>query len=440
MNLSPQFPRALGRGIALAILVVAAGGGAPTSAQTLRDSQKQTPPQTQTQTQTQTVDPKELFREQVAKPLQAAEELIKTGKYTEAMVKIREAEQIADRTQLEAYLIDRTRGIAASGLGDTQTAIKSFEAVIASGRSPQAEQLKLTEAIAAMYYKAEDYGNATSWAQRYLKAGGTNPEVRMQLVRSQYLAGQYPAAATELRAMIDADEKAGTKPAPDRLDLLASCYLKMNDGAGYTYVLEKLLVYNPKQEYWVDAIRRVQGRPGFPDSLQLDVLRLQAATGSLTDAAQYTVMAQLALGIGSPGEAKRVIDQGFAAGVLGKGPDADQQRKLRDTAAKQVADDERVLAQNAKDAAAARDGNGLLNVGYAMVSAGQFDKGIALMEQGIQKGGVSRPEEARLHLAIAYLAAGQKAKAIAAFKTVQGGDATADLARLWLIHAQRSSG
>ena len=89
---------------------------------------------------------------------------------------------------------------------------------------------------------------------------------------------------------------------------------------------------------------------------------------------------------------------------------------LRDAASKQVADDEKVLAQNAKDAAAAKDGNALVNVGYAMVSAGQFDKGIALMEQGIQKGGISRPEEARLHLAIAYLAAGQKAKAIAAFK------------------------
>ncbi len=46
------------------------------------------------------------------------------------MAKVHEAEQIAGRTPLEAYLIDRTRGIAASGLGDTQTAIKSFEAVL----------------------------------------------------------------------------------------------------------------------------------------------------------------------------------------------------------------------------------------------------------------------------------------------------------------------
>jgi len=43
------------------------------------------------------------------------------------------------------------------------------------------------------------------------------------------------------------------------------------------------------------------------------------------------------------------------------------------------------------------------------------------------------PDEAKLHLAIAYNAAGQKDKALQAFRSVQTGDA-ADLARLWIIH------
>ena len=109
MNLTPDFRRALGRAVATAVVVTVAAGAAPVaSAQTLRQSQgPQTPTptqtETQTQTQTQTVDRNEVFREQVAKPLQAADELIKAGKYAEAMVKIREAEQIADRTPLEAY-------------------------------------------------------------------------------------------------------------------------------------------------------------------------------------------------------------------------------------------------------------------------------------------------------------------------------------------------
>jgi hypothetical protein len=105
-------------------------------------------------------------------------------------------------------------------------------------------------------------------------------------------------------------------------------------------------------------------------------------------------------------------------------------RKLLESATRQVADDEKNLAQTTKDAGAAKDGTALVNVGYAMVSAGQISRGLELMEQGIQKGGMSRPEDARLHLAIAYLAAGGSAKAIETFQAVQGADATADLARL----------
>jgi hypothetical protein len=437
MNFS-SFRRLLVRGVAPAAIVLAVGVAPAALAQTPAQSQQQSQQQGLQNAQTTTLDPN-LFRDSVAKPLQAADALIKEAKYSEAMAKIREAELVPSRTAMEAYIIDRMRGIVATQLDDTPLAIRSFEAVLASGRSPPEEQLKLTEALAVLYFKADDYPNAVTWTQRYLKAGGTNPEMRMQLVRSLYLGQQYAAAATELRTMIDADEKAGTTPSADRLQLLGSAYIKSNDGPGYAYVLEKLLAYYPKKEIWADAIKRVQERPGFPETLQLDALRLQEATGSLQNAAQYTAMAQLALRAGAPAEAKRVIDQGFATGVLGSGSDGDQQRKLRDTATKQALDDQKIFAQNVKDATAARDGNGLVGLGYAMVTAGQFDKGIALMEQGIKKGGLKQPEEARLHLGIAYLAAGQKAKAIDTFKAVQG-DATGDLARLWLIHAQRASG
>ena len=73
----------------------------------------------------------------------------------------------------------------------------------------------------------------------------------------------------------------------------------------------------------------------------------------------------------------------------------------------------------------------LVNVGFAYTGLGQFDKGIALMQQGI-KGKLKRADEANLHLGIAYLRAGQKAKAQQAFKLVGGTDGTADLARLWM--------
>ena len=381
----------------------------------------------------------ETVRAEVGKPVQAAKDFISARNFPEALLAIRVAEGIADRTPYENYVIERVRAVAAFGAGDTPTATRSFEVIIASGRLPPAEQIRMVETLASMYFKAADYPKAVTWASRYIKDGGANPQMRMLLIRSLYFTDDCAGAAPQLRAILDAVEKTGSAPPQEDLQLLASCYTKLNDGPGYAFALDKLLAYYPRKEYWADAIRRAETKPGFADILALDVLRLLQATGNLTTAAQYTAMAQLALKVGYPAEAKRVIDQGFAAGVLGAGADADLQRRLRDKATKEAAEDEKLLVQNARDAAAAKDGTALVNVGFALVTAGQFDKGLMLMEQGMQKGEVKRQDDAKLHLAIAYLTAGQKAKAIQTLRTVQGSDGSADLARLWLIHAQRSS-
>lgn len=413
--------RTLAFGAALGVMLAAAGS--PSVAQAPTDAPK---PNT--------------IRPEIAAPVKAADELSAAKKFPEALAKLREADAVAERTPYETYVIERTRGVIAANAGDVPASLRSFEIILGTGFVPPAEQLGIVEGLARSYFRMKDYPKASQWAARYFKDGGNNPQMRLLQVMAHYLGDDFAAAAPELRSMVEADEKAGAKPAQDALQMLGNCYIKLNDTAGVLYVKERLLLYYPTKEYWADAIRRVGTRPGFPEWLALDVLRLEEATGNLASADQYVAMAQLALKAGYPAEAKRVVDQGFASGALGSGPDAQLQRQLRDEAAKQVSEDERTLAQSARDAGAAKDGRPLVNVGYAMVSAGQFDKGLALMEQGIQKGVSSRPEEAKLHLAIAYLAAGQKAKAIATFKTVQGSDGTADLARLWMIHAQRSAG
>ena len=71
--------------------------------------------------------------------------------------------------------------------------------------------------------------------------------------------------------------------------------------------------------------------------------------------------------------------------------------------------------------------------GYSLVGQGQFDKGIELLEKGIAKGLPKRPEDARLHLAIAQVLAGQTDKAKQTFATVSGSGGMDDLVRYWLL-------
>lgn len=384
-------------------------------------------------------DSKDTVRPEVGKPLQAAQELMKAQRYKEALAKVREADAIGGKTPYESFVLDRMRGAAASGAGETDTAIKSFESAIASGRLAAADQLKVVEALAGTAYRGKDYAKAQHWAVRYFRDGGTGTQMRSLLAQSQYLAGDYAGAAKEMNAEIAAVEAAGSAPAEDRLQLLANCYLKLNDKAGYIAVLEKLVSHHPKKEYWADLLARIQRKQGFSDRLALDVYRLMLVTGNLNETSDFMEMAQLALQAGLPAEAKRVVEDGFAKGALGGGSDEARHKRLRELASKQAADDLKTLGESEKQANAAPDGNPLVALGFAYISTHQFDKGIALLEQGIAKGGIKRLEEAKLHLGMAYLQAGNKDKARHTLRSVQGGEGAADIARLWLIQGWRGT-
>ena len=381
-------------------------------------------------------------RAEVGKPLQAAQELLKAQKYQDALARIAETDAVPNKTPFEVFTIQRTRGAVAATAGMTELAIRSFEEVIASGRLPSDEQLKTVQAVAGLAYRAKDYAKAASLAARYIKQGGADSQMRGLLIQSLYLSHDYDQAAKEAQAALRDDEKAGRTPTEGQLQLLANCHVKLNNTAGYQAVLEKLVAHHPKKEYWSDLLRRLPQRAGFSSHLALDVFRLQQSTGTLVSAADFVEMAQLALQDSSPVEARKVIDQGFAAGVLGSGADADRHKRLRDLAIKGVADELRSLANSDAEAASgavAPTGTGLFNLGWALFQHGRADKGIAMMELGLQKGGLKRPEHARLHLGLALLVAGQKARALPVLTQVQGTDGSAELARLWLIQAQKNN-
>jgi hypothetical protein len=102
-------------------------------------------------------------------------------------------------------------------------------------------------------------------------------------------------------------------------------------------------------------------------------------------------------------------------------------------ARQQASEDQKGLPAKAKEAEAAPSGLPATRLGETYASYGRYQDAIAALEQGLKKGGLDHPEEAELHLGIAYLAAGDKAKAAAVLSGVGGEDGARDLAQLWLI-------
>jgi len=375
----------------------------------------------------------------VGKPLQAAQELIKAQKFKEALAKVRDAEAVPNKSANESYLIERMRIAAASGAGDAETAAKSFEVLKASGKLQAADQVRMLESLTGAFYRAKDYAKAVTWGKRYFAEGGANGQIRTLLIQSQYLSGDFAGATRELVVEVQADDKAGRVTAEDRLKLLLNSAQRINDNASYVLAMERLVTHYPKKEYWGDLLGRVQRKPNFSDRLALDTYRLMLASGSMRNASDYMEMAQLAVQAGLPGEGKQVVEKGFAAGVLGTGTptEADRHRRLKDLVTKRTAEDQQGLAARQTQAVSAKAGGDLVDVGFGQVFLGEPKKGIALMEQGIAKGGLKHADDAKLHLGIAWLMAGEQARAQSVFKTVAGRDGTADLARLWSLVARQ---
>ena len=379
------------------------------------------------------------LRAEIGKPLQAASDLVKAQKFKEALAKVREVDAVGGKTADENYLIERMRMSAASGAGDVETAGKAFDAISGNPKLAAADKLRMMESLAGSSYRAGNYPRAMQWSQRYLREGGTSASIRTLLIQSQYLSGDFAGVQKELTAEIQATERGGSTPPEERIKLLMTAALKQNDTGGYVYAMEKLVTYYPKKEYWADLLSRLQRKPNFSDRLALDTYRLSLATGSMTKTNDYMEMSQLAVQAGYPAEGKQVVDKGFAAGVLGTGAEAERHKRLKDLMIKRSDEDKAAQAATEAEALAAKDGNGLVSVGYNQVVNGQAAKGLATMQQGIAKGGLKRPEDAKLHLGVAQVIAGENAKAQATFKTVTGTDGTADLARLWALYAKRKT-
>ena len=375
------------------------------------------------------------MRPEVGKPLQAASDLLKAGKGKEALAKVREAEAVGSKTAAEALMVDRMKAAAAQRAGDAGTAAQALESLY--GKVSGAEQGQVAEQLASTYATARDNAKAAQWVQKAQAAGNNSATLKQLQAYLQGSSGDYAAIAKEAAAAVAAAEQAGKRAEEADLLRLADAQARTNNAAGQAATLEKLLFSYPKKDYWAIYLGRLPRKAGFSSRMNLDLMRLRLATGSLDKTEDFMEMSQLALQAGHPAEGKAIVDKGFASGALGTGAEAERHKRLRDLANKQEAEGKASIAQRAAAAATAKDGNDLVQIGYAYATMGQADKGIALIEQGIAKGSLKRPDDAQLRLGLALLQSGakNKAKAVQVLRAVKGTEGTADIGRLWALHA-----
>jgi tetratricopeptide (TPR) repeat protein len=237
----------------------------------------------------------------------------------------------------------------------------------------------------------------------------------------------------ELRYSINTDEHAGRKPSLSNLELYANAARMQKDEISYEEALKKIISYYHVQKYWDPLFNIIQSKQGYNHRLDLDLLRLKLAVGLITKNDEFIEIAQLMLQAGLPAESLKVIDEGYKAGVLGTGAKPERNNRLRSLALKNLAYATTAQVSFEAQASKDKDADALANLGYAYVTASNYDIGIEMIENALKMDGMKFVDNAKLHLGMSYLQAGKKSSAIKILKTIKGKDGTYDLANCWLL-------
>lgn len=376
----------------------------------------------------------ETLRAEVLRPLQAAQELNKQNKNAEALGRFAEVDALVAVNPLEVFTIERLRAVVLIAAGDSAAAARALDKALQTERGSLPDRLALMEHLVLIQYRAKVYADAALWAGRYLALGGPREQLRQVQAQALYLSGQYLPAVEILQRRQEAELAARRVPEEVELRLLASAYQQLKNESGYVKTLETLVRFYPSPEVWADLLYRVMQRQDFPLHLEIDVRRLMLAVGAVSTAADFLEHAQLAITAGYPTEARRVLEVAQNADKRGPSDDIVMVEALLAQAKRLQIEDDKQLPLLDVQLDKARDGNPFVNMGLNLALNGQALRGVELITQGLEKGGLRQPDTARLRRAYAHYLAGQKNQARAACEALTGPSVEAELARLWLLH------
>lgn len=374
---------------------------------------------------------------EVGVPLQAAKTAFANKQYATALKEVERAASVKGATQDEKWAIEQMRATIYKAQGRFAEAATAFEAATKLATLSAADQAAALETLSQVWYRAGDYAKSAAYGEKAM-AGGRRSDAFRQMVAEAYYRDKNPQkAASMARALIEEQRKAGRTPSAELLQFLAAAEFGAGNDAGYIKTLREQLRTESSRDNWqrlFDAMERTQK---IPERLDLDWSRLKLAADAYENPDSYTEMAQLALVSELPGEALTILERGFSTGLLGNGPKAARQERMRDYAREQVARQRQELDERQRQAVADKDAEALAKIGMARATLGDPAAGMALMKQALA-GKLRQPAAVRLRLAMVQFQTGQTKAAEQSLAALPANSDEARLGGLWsLLQAGR---
>jgi hypothetical protein len=311
---------------------------------------------------------------------------------------------------------------------DYGKALKAYEEVVAQPDIPLAMEINTRYTIAQLYFVQEDWKRGIDALLKWFDMTDTpNANAYVLLSQGYYQLKDYDKALFNVVKAISMYDEKGKLPKEQWYNLARFLYFEKGDIPKTVETLETLLKHYPKKQYWVQ-LSHMYGEQR-KDKAQLAAMETAYDQGMLDKSTEQVTMAYLYLNADVPYKAAKVLDKGLQDGSI---EDKSKNWEVAGNAWRQAQEVKKAIPAMEKAAAKAETGELYARLGTIYLDGDQNEKAITAINRGLSKGGVKRPDTARLILGMAYFNTKQYEKARTAFQAAARDERSAKYASQWM--------
>jgi tetratricopeptide (TPR) repeat protein len=315
---------------------------------------------------------------------------------------------------------------------DYANALKSYEKVVAQPDIPIAMEVNTKFTIAQLYFVQEQWQKGINALLAWFKVTDSpNANAYVLLSQGYYQTKDYDKALFNVEKAISMYKEKGKLPKEQWYNLARFLYFEKNDVNKTVDVLEELLQYYPKKQYWVQ-VSHMYGEQQ-KETQQLAAMETAYVQGMLDKSSEQVTMAYLYLNAEVPYKAAKVMDKGLKNdSIEGKS----KNWEIAGSAWRQAQEIDKAVPAMEQAAAKSDQGELYARLGNVYLDGDQFKKAISAINKGLSRGGVKRPDTARLVLGMAYFNDQQYDKAREAFVAAGRDERSEKYASQWIQYME----
>lgn len=313
---------------------------------------------------------------------------------------------------------------------DYAGALRSYEKVVSQPDIPLAMEINTRFTIAQLYFVQEQWQKGIDALLVWFNMTETpNANAYILLAQGYYQVKDFDKALINVRKAISMHQEVGKVPREQWYNLARYLYFEKNDTKNTLAMLEELLKYYPKKEYWVQ-ISHMYGEQK-KEARQLAAMETAYVQDMLDRDNEQVTMAYLYLNADVPYKAAKVMDKGLNnESIEGKS----KNWELTGNAWRQAQELEKAIP--AMESAAAKSNKGELyaRLGNVYLDNDDYKKAITAINKGLSRGGIKRPDTSQLVLGMAYFNTSQYDKAREAFTRAGRDERSEEYAKQWISY------